>query len=488
MTKIERLSVQARVALSSTSQSLGSLLIAIGGVAVVRITTHRLGPSDYGTFALIVTFVTLFTIAADLGITAATSIELSKPESDHSSILSSALSSRIAVSLALIPVIQASAFILYPHETVLFRPALAMMSLDVLFTTLQITFATEFIAHVRGDRIAVLNMINRALYVFGVIVVAINRGTYFDYICAYVGADFVSALMYAVAVRRVIPLRWNSNLAQWRQMATVALPLGTIQIIATIYLWIDSIMVSLICSRTQLGLYSLAFNAVVVVLAVPNFLMQALIPSLVAATREVAEFLINRTCYLAYCIGALVAVCGVVLRQDAVLAIGGPKFILASTPFAIIFLTVPLTSLQMVFAYAGISLDKYRPMIPLGMCGLGLNIAINAILIPKYGPSGAAVALLISESVSLVATYLMFRRLTGISTNLWRLWRPTVAALAAFLFMNFARSFWEPLSPIIGVCVGGALVVVVYLFFLMAVGGLPRGVRQRLLGREQTRV
>ena len=190
MSRIERLSLQAKVALSTTSQSLGNLLIALGGVAVVRITTHQLGPRDYGTFALIVTYVTLFTMVADMGITAMTTIELGKSRADHSSVLSSALSFRLALSLILIPVIQVSAFILYPHETSLFRVALGVMSLDVFFATLQITSSTAFIARVRGDRIAALNVINRALYVLGVVIVAIKRGSYFDYICAYVRCRF----------------------------------------------------------------------------------------------------------------------------------------------------------------------------------------------------------------------------------------------------------------------------------------------------------
>ena len=486
MSRIERLGLQAKVALSTTSQSVGSLLIALGGVAVVRITTHRLGPRDYGTFALIITYVTFFTMVADLGITAMTSIELGKQETDRSSVLSSALSFRIAVALILIPLIQGSAFILYPHETALFRVALAIMSLDVLFATLQVTLATAFIARVRGDRIAVLNVINRALYVVGIIVVAIKRGTYLEYICAYVGADFISAVMYAVAVKRSILLTWSANLGQWWQMAAVALPLGAIQIIGSIYLSVASIMVSLICTREQLGLYSLAFNAVVVVLTVPIFLMQALIPSLVEATKDVAQRVVSGASYLAYCIGALLAVCGVVLRQDAVLALGGPKFILAATPFAILFLTVPLTSLQTVYGYAGIALDRYRPLVRLGICALALNVTVNAILIPKFGPSGAATALVISESVSVVATYLLFRRLTGISTELLRLWRPTVAALAVLPLMIFRHPFWATINPIVGICVGGAVVVVVYLLCLTAVGGLPQNVR-RVIGGDQRR-
>ena len=91
---------QAKVAFSATSQTAGNFLIALGGVAIVRITTHRLGPTDYGTFALIVTYVTLFTMFADLGITAMTSIELGKSNTDHSGVLSSALSFRVALSIA----------------------------------------------------------------------------------------------------------------------------------------------------------------------------------------------------------------------------------------------------------------------------------------------------------------------------------------------------------------------------------------------------
>jgi O-antigen/teichoic acid export membrane protein len=434
---------------------------------------------------LIVTYVTFFTMLADLGITTMTSIELGKQNADRSSVLSSALSFRIALSLILIPVIQGTAFILYPHETTLFRIALAVMSLDVLFSTLQITLTTAFIARVRGDRIAALNVVNRALYVGGVIVVAIERGTYFDYICAYVGADCVVAILYAVAVNRSILLKWSANLGQWWQMARVALPLGTIQIIGSLYLSVATIMVSIICSREQLGFYSLAFNALVVIVSMPIFLMQALIPSLVDAVLEVAHRLVNRACDLAYTVGVLVAVGGVILRHDAVLALGGPKFLPAANPFAILFVTVPITSLITVLGYAGISLDRYRQLLPVGVSALVLNVAINAILIPKFGPSGAATALLISESISLVGTYLVFRRITGIHVQWAKLWRPTVAAVVVLPLMMLRGSIWATLNPIVGVCVGGCLVVAAYIVCLTVLGGLPPEVRAHLTRRDR---
>ncbi len=171
--------------------------------------------------------------------------------------------------------------------------------------------------------------------------------------------------MYAVAVRRTVLWMWSANLARWRQMAMVALPLGAIQIIGSIYLSVATIMVSLFLYEGGVGPVQPGFQRRRRCSHGPHFLMQALIPSLVEATMAVAHRLVSGACYLAYCIGALLAVCGIVLRQDAVLALGGPKFILAATPFAILFLTIPLTSLQTVFGYAGIALDQYRPLLRL---------------------------------------------------------------------------------------------------------------------------
>ena len=456
MSRIERLGLRAKVGLSAVSQTMGGLLIALGGLAVVRITTHRLGPGEYGTFALIVTYVTLFTMLTDLGVTALTTIELGKQNVDRPSVLSSTLSFPVALAIAAIPIIQGSAAVIYPHETSLFRVALAVMSLDVLFTTLQVTLSTVFIAHVRGDRIATLNTLNRAIYVGGVIFVAVHRGSYFDYICAYVGADCLVAILYGIAVNRTIPLRWSSDLGQWWQIRRVALPLGTIQIIVSIYLWIDSIMVSIICTRSQFGFYSLGFNVLAVVLSMPMFLMQALIPSLVNADSSVVQGLVHKASYLLYSVGVLVAVGGVVLRQDAVLALGGPKFLLASTPFAILFVTVPITSLQLVFSYTSLSLDRYRPLLPFAISVLVLNVALNAVLIPKYGPSGAATALVISEFVSLATTYLVFHRLTSVRARWVSLWRPSVAALRGDPARNLGSFSMGRLRPKLWDCASAA--------------------------------
>ena len=483
MSRIERLGVQAKVALSATSQTTGNVLVALGAIAVVRIATHRLGPTDYGNFALIVTFVTLFTLLVDLGVTTVTSIELRRKPTAQSSTLSAALSFRIALSILAIPAILGSALVLYPHETFMFRIALAVMSVDVLLTSIQATLGTAFIAQVRGDRVATLNVINRGLYVAGVVIVALFRGSYFEYICAYVIADDIVAILYILLVKKFIVLNLRPNVRIWWRMAQVAFPVGSIQIVGSIYLWVDSVLVSIFCSKAQLGFYSLSFNVVIVVLSMPMFLMQALIPSLVGAPKNTAGNLINRACYILFCIGVPLAVGGVLFRQAAVLALGGPKFLPASTVFAILFVTIPISTLQTVLGYACIALDQFRQMLPVAIMSLLLNVAINLVLIPKFGPSGAAVALLISESVSLAATYVMFARITGIHIRWGSLWRPSVCALGVLVCIAILTPIWERSNPVLVLSVGGTVVATVYLVCLTMIGGLPVEIRRLLLKR-----
>ncbi len=113
MGRINRLHGRGRIILSASSQTIGNLVVALISVGIIRITTHQLGPANYGLFALIITYVNLFLLVADLGITAMTTRELARDGADRSAVLGTAMSSRIAFSILVIPIIIGSADLIY---------------------------------------------------------------------------------------------------------------------------------------------------------------------------------------------------------------------------------------------------------------------------------------------------------------------------------------------------------------------------------------
>jgi O-antigen/teichoic acid export membrane protein len=257
-----------------------------------------------------------------------------------------------------------------------------------------------------------------------------------------------------------------------------AFPLGVIQFIDNIYSWIDSILVSVLRSSPELGFYSVAFNLVNVLGALPTFLMQALIPSLVNADEEEISRLLNRAIYVLVCIGAPLATGGILLSRDIVLVIAGQKFLPATTPLAILVITLPVSFIQTALGYTSVATNRYRPLLVVSIGTLLANIGANLFVIPIYGPLGAASVLLGSEALSLVVTYVVFCHLSGVRVNWVSLWRPAVASCAILGLVAARGALWSHENRIVALLIGGSLAAFVYLLVLVAVGGLPEEIRR----------
>jgi O-antigen/teichoic acid export membrane protein len=486
MSRIESLSGRAKIAFSSSIQSIANVIVAIGAVSILKITTHRLSPAGYGTFVLIITYVSLVSTLADLGITALTTRDLAKAGADRISILSITISSRIALSILAIPIIFGSALLLYPHQNSLFRVSLAVMSSDVLFSTFQATAGAVFGFRVRGDISAVISLGNRGLYVIGVILTALMHGSYLFYICAYVGADAITGATAAVLAHRSIPFHWNSNFSAWRHAIIAALPIGLLQVTGSIYTWIDSILVSILKSDVELAYYSIAFNVVNLASAISSFLMQALIPSIANASERETERLLNRAIYILFSVGAPMAVGGILLRSDIILVTAGDRFDPARTPLAVLLLTLPVMFVQNAMGFTSVVMNRYRPLVAVAIGTLGVNIGLNLLAIPEMGPTGAAIALIVSETLSLLVTYFVFRRLSRMRIQLLPLIRPTVASLGILILIP-ARILWAHHDPLISLLIGTLLGGVVYVLVLAIVRGVPQELRRRRPKHQKTR-
>ena len=171
------------------------------------------------------------------------------------------------------------------------------------------------------------------------------------------------------------------------------------------------------------------------------------------------------------------AVGGIVLRTDIILVLVGPQFLPAATPLAILAVTLPVSYLQTVFGYTSVTIDRYRPLLAVELGTLVINVGFNLLMIPKFGPTGAATTLLASELISLIATYSVFRNLTSVRVS-WRLmWRPVLAAAPVLLLASVRDATWSHMNHFVGLMIGGALVSVVYGLGLLMVGGIPEELR-----------
>ena len=125
---------------------------------------------------------------------------------------------------------------------------------------------------------------------------------------------------------------------------------------------------------------------------------------------------------------------------------------------------VPLSVLRLVPWAALIARDRQNLLLRAMIYSVVANIILNIMLIPKYGTLGAAIATVVTESLTgvLLFKYVTHQELPLVS--LQRLWRPTVASF----FMTAALVVLKPSNLGVSLSLG----VSVYTLVLMATGAI----------------
>jgi O-antigen/teichoic acid export membrane protein len=105
----------------------------------------------------------------------------------------------------------------------------------------------------------------------------------------------------------------------------------------------------------------------------------------------------------------------------AVTALFGHRYAAASTPAYILLAAASVIWLGAPFSTPLIALGETSRLLRATFVALILNLTMNGVLIPIYGPTGAAVATLMAELAALYLTLRVFQASTGtVFTSVWR--------------------------------------------------------------------
>jgi O-antigen/teichoic acid export membrane protein len=184
-----------------------------------------------------------------------------------------------------------------------------------------------------------------------------------------------------------------------------SLPLLLSGIAVFVYMRIDQFMIASMLGSTQVGLYSAIIPLAEMPLVLPALLLRAALPSLTRLSAEneaqrdrTLTTLMRYTFYF----HAFVAIALCALAEPIVVLCYGDAFRGAIAAFRVQVLAAPFVALG-VLSSAWLVLRRCTGhALRRTLLGAVANIALNCVLIPRYGIVGAAAATLISQ---IIATY-----------------------------------------------------------------------------------
>ena len=386
------------------------LRLGIGIVISVWLARY-LGPTDFGFYSYAYAFAGLFTAFFTLGLDRIVVRELVSDPSSRDEILGTSITLRFA-SGSLTFILAFTAIVFLRPEDSLTRAMVGIIAAGFVFRAFDV-IDFWFQSQVQSKYSALARSLALILIAVVKITLILNQAALISFVWAGLAEVILMTAGYAWFYRAAGMhfLAWKASLARARKLLHESWPLILSGVAVTLYMKIDQIMLGEMIGETAVGLYSAATRFSEVWYFLPVIITSTLFPMIVQSRQQNLETYLSRLrrlYKLLFWMALVVAVLISIIAQPLIDIVYGPAYTTAADVLVIhiwasIAVFLGVGSSQYLMAENLTKISFYRSAL-----GLLANVALNLMLIPRYGGVGAAMATLISYFVS-TFSLLLFR-------------------------------------------------------------------------------
>lgn len=219
------------------------------------------------------------------------------------------------------------------------------------------------------------------------------------------GTVFISGIIWIKYQTNLKKSESSSELLGSKTLWSEAITLGLVLFLIQFYFRIDTIMLGVLASEREVGLYSVAFNLMEGTFFIPTIVMAAIFPGLSQAKHFSAYF---RKGVLLLTLSGIAGGSAVFLLAEWIIHLFfAAEFQSSADILQILAFAIPLVFWGYLMTQSLVALDHNRIYLGITAGGVLLNVLLNFWLIPEHGASGAAVATVITEALIPFSCFLM---------------------------------------------------------------------------------
>ena len=381
----------------------GRFIRMLVGLTVGVWVARYLGPEQFGLLSYTIAFVSFFQAIAMLGLNEVTVKYFVETPDDIEKIIGTVFYLKLAGSLIAIVLAYTVMLIWHPADTRLHTlvfivaSGMAFQFVDVFKSINQARMKSNYtvIASISGFLIA--NVLKVAFIVTGAPL------EYFAF-AGTIEVSIITLTMYII-FRNTLNNDYSFVFCfkQAKEMLNLSWPLIVSGIAVLVYMRIDQLMLGEMLSQKAVGIYTAALRFSEIWYVIPTILVSSSLPVILEAKKASVERqieLLQRLFSILVKIALTASVVITFFSNDLIQLFYGKQYIEAAS-----VLTVHIWASTFVFLGAASSswiisngYTKYSMMQT--TAGAIVNILLNLLFIPKFGPLGAAYATVISYAVS----------------------------------------------------------------------------------------
>jgi O-antigen/teichoic acid export membrane protein len=435
------------------------------------IIARALGPEDLGKYYLAISLTTMFAIFIDIGLANVLTREVAKSKEKAQDLLGSVLAIKLplaGVSILLLVIIVN--LLGYPELT------RTLVYLSVISMVLD-SFTLSFFSCMRGFHNLFFESI--ASVVFQLIVlsfgfIALHLGLSLRWL---IGALISASIFHFAYSSLLIRFKWKIKLKPIINRKLISLlikitiPFALFGILQRVYMYLDTVLLSILAGDKYVGLYQIAFKIVFALQFLPMAFIASLYPAFASYwknNREQLTVTFERAMKYLIIISLPIST-GIIVLADKIILLFKEGYDEAILPLRLIM--VSLIFIFLIFPVGSLLNACDRQKVNTAIMGVGLTISVimNLILIPMYKTVGASITVVVSNFTMFVLMMSWVPKI--ISYRPKKIIFTFLKALAAVIIMAISAIYLKhTLNIFIVVVISG----IIYFTFLLLFGGFKK--------------
>ncbi len=455
-----------RIAKNFLSLAVANIIASLLGFVATVYLARILGPGGFGQIYFAIAIIAYFMLIANLGLPMLGTREIARDKDKIKDYVGNIVTLRLTLA--------AIAFCLLLLFAFLTQKPTEIKYLIILYGLGLFPFALQLLWLFRGiekmEYIAGSQILGAALYVASILYFIKSPEQLLAVPVIYVicTAFLPAVFLIFFFIRRFgrIPLKFEAPF--WGSLLRQALPMGFAFIMTELYLHFDTIMLGFMRSNEEVGYYNATYKIILFIVILGGLYYVTIFPIIsnyYKTSLASLHRLLSRTAKLMVTLSLPLAVGGTMLAKSILGFIYTEQYVEGIITFQILIWIIPLRWLSITYGNSLIACDKQNRYATGVAIGAIINIALNAILIPRFGIVAAAATTVVTWGAVLLLMYHEFSKIVSVPFKGY-LPRPVVACLgmAAFLYFCSGWNVWLLI----------ALGVLVYFALLFIIGGITK--------------
>ena len=470
------MSLTRKVAFNTIVQIIGKGVTTIISLFLVAALTRYLGVAGYGEYTTIFAYLAFFGVLADFGFFWILVREIANPKTDINKAVSNILTLRTVVGV----LIFALAYIigLFIPQYSLIRSGIGIAGFSMLFLALNSTYVGVFQNKLRMDKASITDVVGRIIILCTTLYL-IRQGYGLNLILwAYALGNIVNLLLSAWLGRIYVQFRPAFDWSYWKEVIIQAWPMAVVLVLNLIYFRVDTLMLSLLKSSTDVGIYGPPYKVLEMILLLPSMFMGNVFPIIsryIHTADERVHLALQKSFDFLLMLAVPIAILVIFAAEPIIRIVAGREFVVAHTinpvfgiqatsvlALQILIIAVAFSFISIIFNYLVIALGRQAKLIWPNVIFAIFNIGMNLILIPKFSYIGAATVTVMTEFLVLIFTWAVAKKNMELRLKFNIVWQTGLAGL----LMGITLILFGSIVNWIILCVLSSIIYILILWFM----------------------